>query len=213
VSDHLGDDAALYALGLLDDPELAQLEGHLERCDACRRLVAQFESDVAEAAAAQPQLAAPPQLLKQLNAIVQGTPVRTIPRKVPSYLAVAAAFLIALLPSAYLYEQNQRMDVAMSMDNEMMGRLASPHRIAAFEGSGPEAHVMYGRDGTWYVVVVKHAAGPVRVMWSHDGVETDLGQVQPRGDVAILYLPRSRPMRQLALASGGQVVSQAQLVF
>jgi hypothetical protein len=211
VSNHLGENSALYALGLLDEPERIDLERHLEGCDACRRLVAQCESDVTEIAAAQPRLQAPPQLLKRLGTIAGGPPPRRL--RAPSYLAVAAAFVIALLPSAYFFQENLRMHDAMGMDSEVMSRLSSPHRTVAFLGRGPEAQVMYGPDGSWYVVVVKHALGPVRVMWAHDGVETDLGQAVPRGDVAVLFLPRSRPMHQLALASGGQVVSQAQLVF
>jgi anti-sigma factor RsiW len=212
MSAHLGDDAALYALGLLSEPESTQAERHLECCEACRRLVAQFESDVTEIAAVQPQLEIPVQLARRLEGTSRAPAARPVLRA-PWYTAVAAAFVVALLPSAYFYQENRRMHAAMVSDTEMMGRIASPHRTATFQGNGPAARVMYGPDGSWYVVVVHSANGPVHVMWPHDGVETDLGQAEPRGDVAVLYLPRSHPMRELALASGGQVVSQARLGF
>jgi hypothetical protein len=40
-----------------------------------------------------------------------------------------------------------------------------------------------------------------------------LGTAMPHGDVALLYLPKSKRMDQLALMDGEQVVASAQLAF
>jgi len=196
MTDHLGELAALYALGILDPDERQSAEAHLAHCDACRRLLAQAEADVTAMVAAQPQLKPP------------APPVRWNLRA----LAVAAAIVVALLPSGYLLEENLAMHRTMLADSAAIDRVMStPHRTAAF--SGTDAHVMYGKDGSWYVIVVRGVAAPLHVMWPHDGTSTMLGTAVPHGDVALLYLPQSHRMQQLALEVNGHVVGQAQLVF
>jgi anti-sigma factor RsiW len=214
MNDHLGDLAALHALGALDERERARADAHLERCDACRRLLAQAESDVTAMAAAQPQLEPPPELARRV--LRQAPDDAGSPRRARASwpAAIAAAIAIALLPSAYLWQQNRSMHAVMVADSDLMARLASsPHRTASFAGSGPSASVMYGTDGTWYAVIVRNATGPLRLVWPHDRQETELGTLTPRGAVAVLYLPRSHPMRRLVLMNGEEIVSQAQLAF
>jgi hypothetical protein len=72
---------------------------------------------------------------------------------------------------------------------------------------------MYGRDGSWYFIVIRGASAPLHVMWPHDGKQTMLGTAVPHGDVALLYLPNSHRMDRLSLMQNGVVVGQAQLVF
>jgi anti-sigma factor RsiW len=205
MTDHLGELAALYALGILEPREAAAAEEHLLACDACRRLLAQAQADVTAMAAAQPQLDPPAR-----RAMPLPQPARQGLSRM--WLAVAAAFAIAILPAGYLLEQNVAMHQAMLADAQVMAQVAaSPHRTVAF--SGADAHVMYGPDGSWYVIVVRGASGPLHVVWPHDGVQTMLGTAVPRGDIALLYLPKSHRMDQLSLMENGVVVGQAQLVF
>lgn len=205
MNGHLGEDAALYALGMLAPSEAQAAETHLLACDACRRLLAQAQADVAAMAAAQPQLEPPAPRAASIS--------RPQPRPLMrTWLAVAAAFAIAILPAGYLLEQNLAMHQAMLVDAQVMVRLAtSPHRTVAF--SGTSAHVMYGPDGSWYCVIIHGASAPLHVMWPHDGTQTMLGTAIPHGDVALLYLPKSHRMDQLSLMQNGVVVGQAQLVF
>ena len=72
--------------------------------------------------------------------------------------------------------------------------------------------VMYGNDGSWYCVFAKGAKA-LSVVWKHDGQTTMLGTMVQHGDVALLYLPKSHRMDQLAIMSGDQVVSQVSLAF
>jgi anti-sigma factor RsiW len=205
MTDHLGELAALYALGILEPHEARVAEEHLLACDACRRLVAQAQADVTAMAAAQTQFDPP-----------SAEPVR-VARPATfglnrMLLAAAAAFAIAILPAGYLFEQNLAMHQAMQADAQAMARVAmSPHRTVAF--SGADAHVMYGPDGSWYVIVIRGASAPLHVMWPHDGTKTMLGTAVPRGDVALLYLPKSHRMDQLTLVQDNREVGQARLVF
>jgi anti-sigma factor RsiW len=205
MTDHLGELAALYALGILEPREARAAEDHLLGCDACRRLLAQAQADVTAMAAAQPQLDPPARRALRLSKPA-GQGFNRM------WLAVAAAFIIAILPTGYLFEQNLAMHQAMLADAQAMARVAaSPHRTVAF--SGTDAHVMYGPDGSWYFIVVRGASAPLHVMWPHDGKQTMLGTAVPHGDVALLYLPKSHRMDHLSLVRNGVVVGQAQLVF
>ncbi|MEU2117012.1 anti-sigma factor [Streptomyces sp. NPDC016459] len=72
--------AAAYALNALDPAERTEFSGHLQRCEECRKEVAEFEATAARMAAAAAQ--APPATMKQrtMNAI---DGVRQAPPHVP----------------------------------------------------------------------------------------------------------------------------------
>lgn len=203
--DHIGDNAALYALGLLDERDGAEVVSHAASCDPCARLLAQAEDDVAAMAEAEPQHDAPPGFAPR--------PVATLIARRSWYapaLAFAAALLIAILPTGYLIEQNRAMHSSMVYADAVERMVSSPHRTIAFKGS--EAMVMYAADGSWYCVFAKGAKA-LHVAWVHDGQTTMLGTMIPHGDVALLYLPKSHRMDQLAIMNDGQVIAQANLVF
>jgi anti-sigma factor RsiW len=204
MTDHLGELAALYALGMLEPAEQRTADEHLAYCDACRRLLAQAESDVTAVAAAQEQFEPP---------LRHFAPKAAAPaRRYAPWLAVAAAVLIAVLPAGYLLQANLSMHRDMLADAQAMARVAtSPHRTATF--SGADARVMYAPDGSWYCIVIRGASAPLHVLWAHDGTMTMLGTAMPHGDVALLYLPTSHRMDQLMLMQGDREVGQALLVF
>lgn len=199
MSDHIGDDAALYALGMLDENDAAMVDRHVAQCDACTRLLAQAFDDVGNIAAAQSQHEIPQKrIVRRRTWMPMG--------------AIAAALAIAILPSAFLLERMNAMHEQMVANTLMMDRLMdSTHRSVAFAGAN--AQVMYSPDGAWYVIVVRNAKQALNVAWMHDGEKTMLGTTEPHGDVALLYLPKSHRMDDLALLQGDQVVGQARLVY
>ena len=130
-------------------------------------------------------------------------------------MAIAAAFLVGLLPTSYFAVENRALHVAMTSQSEAMGRLAAAHRSADFRPmtGGPPAQVMYAPDGSWYVVVVRDVSKSLSVAWMHDGAQTMLGHAVPHGSVAMLYLPKSHRMDRLALMDGDRVVALATLTW
>ncbi|MGC1381564.1 MAG: hypothetical protein WA814_11155, partial [Candidatus Baltobacteraceae bacterium] len=143
---------------------------------------------------------------------------RALPRRSspwPMVAAFAAALLLGFLPGVYFWQENRAMHGAILAQDAAMGRLAAPHRTASFVGATqePMARVMYAPDGSWYVVVVPEAAKTLQVAWMHDGEQTMLGDAVPRGNVAMLYLPKSHRMDRLALMDGGRVVAEATLRY
>jgi len=209
--DHLdAADAALYALGCLDDRARHAIDQHAAGCDACSRLLGTAESDVAVLAAAEPAYPLPERLARA------PWPARVRTAAWPAWAALAAALALALVPSAFFWRQNQAMHAGMTADSAAMDRLAaSDFRTAPFRGMSPgsAARVMYAPDGSWYVVLVRGASRALQVAWMHDGRRTMLGAAHLHGEVAMLYLPKSHRMDRLALLDGERVVAEAQLAY
>ena len=214
-NEHIGELAALYALGTLGERERATIDRHVTSCADCARLLAQAQDDVANMVAAAPQHEPPVSLLTSPSLRLASPSVRASRINPAAWLAIAAALVIGLLPSAYLWQENRAMHVAMSNRADVIQRLAStPVRTVAFTAHGGMiAHVMYPADGSWYVVLVRGASTALSVAWMHDGQKTMLGTAEPYGDVAMLYLPKSHRMSQLALLAGTRVVAEAQLAY
>jgi anti-sigma factor RsiW len=216
--EHIGDSAELYALGALVDDERAAIEAHLRECSECAQVIATAERDVALIASMEERRAAPPDLGRRIEAIVQTNAMPATTRiKRPAWplpAALAAALLVGLLPSAYLWSQNRALHGDMLAQSAAMERLTGArHRTALFQTApgSPTAEVAYALDGSWYVVVVRGASKTLAVAWMHDGVHTMLGNATPHGNLAMLYLPKSHRMDRLALMDGDRVVAQASL--
>jgi hypothetical protein len=211
-AEHIEELAELYAIGALDNAERQAIELHVARCVQCSLRLAQAEDDVAAMEDARVQHRPPEQLQRRIRAMT----LRSQVRWQSFVLAVAAALVLGLVPSAYFWQQNQAMHETMTADAAAISRVAStPHRSAPFSemSDGSAASVMYGPDGSWYVVLVRGASHALSVAWMHDGRRTMLGTAVPHDDVAMLYLPKSHRMDQLALMDGEKVVAQAQLAY
>jgi anti-sigma factor RsiW len=207
--EYVAERAELYALGALDDDERRAIEAHLRECSSCTRLVGAAERDVALIASMEAHRTAPPELAARIERMIQ--PQRTA---WPLAYALAAALLVGLLPSAYFWSENRRMHATMLAQNAVMERLAgAPHRMTRFHPMQPSspAEVVYAPDGSWYLVVVRNAGKALDVAWMHDGERTMLGRAIPRGNLAMLYLPKSHRMNRLALMDGDRVVAEATL--
>jgi anti-sigma-K factor RskA len=218
--DHVEDLAALYALGALSDEARAAVDAHLRECSACAQAIGEAENDVASIVASEPQYQAPAALDARIGRLLEPPrPIESARSRAyrpswPYMAAVAAALVLGLMPSAYFWSANRSMHGAMVAQNDAMAHITvMPHRTAHFQmaRSSAPADVMYAPDGSWYVVVVRGASKPLSVAWMHDGQQTMLGSAVPKGNVAMLYLPKSHRMDRLALMDGDRVVGEAAL--
>jgi len=208
IGAHAGDVAELYALGALDEVQRRRVDAHLRTCAQCRTLVGAAERDVAFVASMEPRHDPPPQLEAKIDAALAARAPWPLP------LAIAAAIVIGLMPAAYLWSVNRALHATVLAQTAAMQRLAAgPHRHADFQPMqpSPPAEVMYGSDGSWYLIVVHDARKALAVAWMHDGERTTLGYAAPNGSVAMLYLPKSHRMDRLALMDGDRIVAQATL--
>jgi hypothetical protein len=216
IDRHIADLAELYALGALDEMERAAVDAHLRDCPSCAAFVASAERDVALIASMESRHRAPPELQRRIERLIDSGALPPVPetrRRAWAPVAIAAALVIGLLPSAYLWSANRAMHDEMLAQNAAIARLASAHRTATFRSmpGGPPADVSYGMDGSWYVVVVRGNPKPFGVVWMHGAQRTMLGMAVPRGNMAMLYLPKSHRMDRLALMDGDRIVAQASL--
>ncbi|MGR4063939.1 MAG: hypothetical protein ACLQPV_00650 [Vulcanimicrobiaceae bacterium] len=203
--EHIGDDAALYALGALDEPQREACDLHASACAACAALLGRACGDVTAMVEADGVAAVRPR-----------TFARPSPARAVFWPALAAAVVLALLPASILYRQNAAVNAQLAQEDSMIARLASnDHRTAEFGPmpAGHSARVMYGPTGSWYVVMVKGADKALQIAWMHDGKRTMLGTTRSLGDVAMLYLPQSHRMEKLALMDGNEVVAEANLAY
>lgn len=210
--EHLGDAADLYAIGALDDAERQAVDRHVARCDECAALLGEAETRVTILIEADGRYVPAAPSKRRVAAPVR----RRLSFPYAFATAIAAAFVIGFLPSAYFWQQNRAMHATMLADSAAMNRLASmPHRSAAFNGmnGSSAARVMYAPDGSWYVVLIRGASKALSVAWMHDGQRTMLGTATPYGEVAMLYLPKSHRMDRLALMDGERVIAKAQLAY
>jgi hypothetical protein len=216
MTGHISDEAALYALGSLSDDERAAIDAHVQSCSSCAALLGTAEQDVALIASMEPQRQAPALLAGRIARTLDRRPIDRSRMWQPFAALAAAAFVIGLLPSAYFWQQNQSLHAAMSAQTAAIQRVAStPHRMAHFRGMNDRgsASVMYAPDGSWYVVLVRDVSKSLQVAWMHDGEKTMLGTAQPHDGVAMLYLPQSHRMDQLALMDGTRTVAIADLSY
>lgn len=215
--DHVADLAAPYALGALSDDERATFEAHVRKCASCAALAGAAERDVALVASMEARHPAPPELAGRVVRALGPDVTRLTHRPQRSAWltgAFAAALLVGLLPSLYLWQENRTLHSAMAVQSEVMERIAAgPHLNAAFRSApgSPPATVTYAPDGSWYLIVVHDASKALGVVWMHEGRHTMLGKTTQRGSVAMLYLPKSHRMDRLALMDGPRIVAQADL--
>lgn len=182
--DHVGDDAALYALGMLEDDERARVDAHVRRCAPCAERLGEAEATVA--------------------AMAETALAPRAPRRLPAWAALAAAFLLALT-SAVLGAQNAGLRHDLAADGTVLATLVRSHflhaQFVAAGGVPVDAKVIYERRGGWYEIVALRATPAWRVEAirpnGHDVVLP--GRFAVRGEAGVLDARGVGPVRQLLL--------------
>ncbi|HZT11965.1 MAG TPA: hypothetical protein VFA29_04155 [Candidatus Baltobacteraceae bacterium] len=215
MSEHAGENAELYALGLLDEFEAAAVELHAQTCEECTIRLEEASIAVADLCAAEPIAAAPSKL--ESRVLQDAGIARRRIRHAPHWQAagaIAAALLLAFIPAWVAVD---RTTLARSDDNRAIARLAAgPFNRATFMSPSRQpmdAKVLYGPHGNWYYVVVMHPAPGMHVAYVHGGRMEMLGTVSMHGESGSLYLPINHKMEELALLQGSRVVADARLVY
>lgn len=206
---HLGDDAELYALGALDDDEIAAAERHLAVCDACAAQVARARDVVAALAA--PLRAYPP------PAIGFPPPAAVAParaarpgwdRRLAALAAVAVLGLgIAGWQDVVLTRQRASADLALAAI--VHGHFSHAGFTPGAAGA-PAAKVLYARDGAWLYLVVDRPEAGLRLLAEAPGAAPRLlGVTRASGAVATLYVERPGRVGRLVLEDARGTVGTA----
>lgn len=185
---HVDDDAALYALGMLEDADRARIDAHVRRCAACAARLGEAEAGVAALAEAEAASGAR----------------RAAPR-FAAWGALAAAFVLAVT-SAVLGAQNAALRADVASDGAVLGTLVRSHflhaQFVAPSGAPIAAKVIYERGGAWYEILAL-GAGPG---WQVTAIGRDgapLAVRAPfaaRGETAVAFVRDAGPLRELRLS-------------
>jgi len=210
---HIGDDAELYALGLLEPAQRAGIDAHLASCDACLRLVGEAEESAAVLAAALPQARPSANLDARMLGLRPRTQ-RTFTARLAA-LAVAAALLLAFGLSWY---QNDVLRGKLRTEELATVSLVHSHFLhvtmhAATSAGSLAAKVVYARDGAWLYILVDRPGGAVDVTATIAGKPWSAGRAINDGDTAALFVhPPGRPS-SVQLTRDGRSVASAVLAY
>jgi hypothetical protein len=162
---HITEEAELYALGLLEEPERRAIDEHLAICDACTRRIARAEATVLTLVEATTRVETAPQSLGLRVIRAQSQPASRMPARRAAWIAVAAAALLAVSVGA-LAQQHVALVATIDGDNETLSSLVHSHfehaQFVAPGGAPIEAKVLYERHGAWYEII----AAPGSTQWS-----------------------------------------------
>jgi len=207
---HIDDEAELYALGALDADERAAVEAHIASCEMCLQRVRDAE-ETAFALSAQFGSTTPP---AELDTRIAGAFSRNMPAR--PWLAIAAAFIIGLLPSIPLTYDRVHHDRLLRMHDQAVTAMVTSHFAhAQFTPVGgatlPPSKVIFARDGSWLYVVI---AGAHR--YTVEGVEPEgtkaLGETSPTSSTSELFLERPPHVRSVMLVDNGTPIGSANVV-
>jgi len=189
---HLDDDADAYALGALDERGVARVDALAASCDECARRVGEAEMTVAR-------------LVVPLDA-----PVRALPVVRTAWLAIAAAFVIGLLPSAFLLSRAHDASATQAVALDALVHSHFLHApFVALVPDAPHAKAIYARDGSWLYVVSDAPRALAVVAEPGDRV---LGTLATSGTAASLYVATPAAPRTIELRSGSTVEARVDLI-
>ncbi len=213
VTEHLGEDAELYPLGILDDDAARNVELHIALCSACAQRVAQAQAVAASLAAALPLATASPALERRLRESARPQPSAKFRASLFPF-ALAAAFALASLGLGWqalvLRERLQSEDVALVT----MVHSHFNHVSMAPESASPvAAKILYARDGSWVYIIADKPGGTLHAIAHTAAAATDLGALTSTGETATLLVhPRGRNVA-ITLQRAGANVASARLVY
>jgi len=214
VTQHLGDDAELYALGLLDDDAAREVERHIAHCSDCAERAAQAQIVAASLAAALPAATPSPALERRLRESARWHPAGAKPRANLFRFAVAAALVLAFLGLGV-----QTLVLRGRLANDDVALVTMVHSHFNHVSMSPEsenpvaAKILYARDGSWVYIIADKPGGSLRALARTASVTTDLGALANSGETATLLVrPRER-IASITLLRGGTPVASARLVY
>lgn len=214
MTDHLGENAELYPLGLLDDDAVRDVERHIALCFACAERVAQAQTVAAALAAALPQATPSPALERRLRESAR--PQLGAPEARASIFRFALAAAIALIflgvgwQTLVLQQRLKAEDVALVT----MVHSHFNHVSMAPESANPvAAKILYARDGSWIYIIADKPGGSLHAIAETATGNSDLGVLTATGETASLLLhPRAR-ITSLVLQRAGTDVASAKLAY
>ena len=213
MTEHLGEDAELYPLGILDEDTARNVELHVEWCSECAERVAQAQAVAASLAAALPQATPSPALERRLRESVRPQPSAKFRASLFRF-ALAAAFALAFLGLGW-----QALELRERLSAEDVALVTMVHSHFNHVSMSPEsadpvaAKILYARDGSWIFIIADKPGGLLHAIAHTAAGTADLGALGSAGETATMLVhPRER-VRSITLQRAGTDVASARLAY
>ncbi len=213
MTEHLGENAELYPLGILDDDAAREVERHITLCPECAERVARAEAVAASLAAALPLAAPSPALERRLRESARPQPSAK-PRASLFPFALAAAVALVLLGFGW---QTLVLRDRLSADDVALVTMVHSHfnhvSMSPESANPVAAKILYARDGSWIYVIADKPGGSLHAIANTATSIVDLGVLTSTGETASLLVhPRER-VRSITLQRAGTIVASAKLAY
>jgi Putative zinc-finger len=207
VNNHIDELAELYALGTLNEAERAAVDAHALQCDTCAERLGEAASTIAFM---EHSVAVPPSLDRRMSAVfARGSRVRF-----PAGLAAAAAFLIGLMPSFWLWGVTRNTQAFDSDRQQAVQAMVTSHfshaQFMPLEPGAPKAKLIYARKRNW-VYAVAQTGRPLSLRAESKQGEVALGTLRVSGNAAELYIAQAPAVRTFALYDGSKQIERVTL--
>jgi hypothetical protein len=214
VIDHLGEDAELYPLGILDDDAARDIERHIALCSACAQRVEQAQSAAASLAAALPVVSPSPALERRLRESARAQLGAAKASASSFRFALAAAIALIFLGLGWqtfvLHQRLKAEDVALVT----MVHSHFNHVSMAPESANPvAAKILYARDGSWIYIIADKPGGSLHAIVEIATGTVDLGALTSTGETASLLVHPRKRIRSVVLQRAGTNVAAARLTY
>jgi anti-sigma-K factor RskA len=180
----------LYALGVLEAGERAEIDSHLAAgCEVCRKYLGRARLTNAAILSLAPEAAPPRRVAQRLHAMTGAG------RRAPGWLPWAAAFAALLAALSWIGLELNRRSSELAEARRILEITGSPETRAVAFNAGPRGNVYLNpRRGVYLVTANLPRLDPGRVlqMWviPKDGAPRPAGLFRPnRSGVAVNFLP------------------------
>lgn len=219
MTQHIGDDAELYALGALDATEAAAVERHVAGCPECAVRVVDAQGVAATLASALPEVTPSASLDRRIHDLASSgsvTPLRPAQSSARSssfwQYAIAAVFALAFLGAGF---EALRLHGRLADEDLALATVVHSHfnhvSMTPISGSAIAAKVLYARDGSWVYVIADRPGAELHVLSIGAAGRTDLGALHSDGQTASLLIRPASRIQSIALQRDGVAVAAAML--
>jgi hypothetical protein len=214
VTEHLGEDAELYPLGILDGETVYKVEQHIALCSACAERVAQAQSVATSLAAALPAAVPSPALGRRLRASIRPRSPAGIFRTNAFRFAIAAVIALTLIGLSW---QTLALRGRLAAEDLALVTMVHSHfnhvSMAPKSANPVAAKILYARDGAWIYIIADKPGGPLHAIAETATGTMDLGVLASAGETATLLFRPHKRIRSIILQRAGTSVASATLAY
>ena len=200
---HIGENAELYALGVLDERTRALVDAHASNCEACAARLGEAERTIA---LIEEDAGVPASLDRRMRTAFE----RPRRGRFPGGVA-AAAFVLGALPSLWFWNGAHEARAFNDGHAAALQAMVSSHfahaQFTPLVSEAPSAKLIYARTGRWIFVVARTDRALTLRAFSGGAVAT-LGTLRTAQGAGELFLPQGRVARQFSLFDGSREVER-----